>query len=454
MSDLFIQNENIRESIKKDVFPEPVLHTQNIKVKHTQSPIYKEEPAEYDNHFEYEKEHTSDTQSHGYTYFNNIDQLVKEFEHCNDNDITKKLTIKLCGYYLNLENEFPFLQYMMFLDGGKWNFPNIPFQCATNIPADEDGQVSPMHVYFENLCTMHMLEYVEMNEGDDENGMKSMFKGYVSSSSLENTLYVFFDLSRFHIKQNKDKRVMWITIDEMLNGHQSLGFEILKDCYSIFYQERALYTIQNHKGEIMETPSIMFLCQWKDNRFANVYNEFEEDEKEDYGYISLIDERINHPVLGNFFFFSIHPFEYQSSVTKIRRFVGHTKQPLYIMRPLSELQTKEIEPRYTLSDVIPSMVSYFSYPATNDQSEIQSDNATNDNLDKPNDESFQETDELIQPKTEEQTSVLETNVQQPLEDEVNSIASLDASCIYFQEYNEGTKVPFWCIKNSDDFVEL
>jgi hypothetical protein len=443
MSNLFIQNENIRNSIKKKVFPIPTLYKQNIDVKTTKTPQYKEYSDE---------PQIDDTPSRQYTYFDNIDQLVTEFDHCNVDDITKKLHVNICGYSLNVENDFPFLQYMMFLDNGKWSFPNIPFHCATNIPSDEDGQISPMHVYFENLCTLHMLEYVEIGEKNDEQIMESMFKGYVDSSTLDNTLYVFFDISKFHIKQNKDKRVMWITIDEMLNSHQCLGFDIIKNCYSVFYQDRALYTIQNNKGEIMEIPSTMFLCKLNDDEFVNVYNDFEEDEKEDYGYVSLIDERINHPVLGNFFFFSTRPFEYQSSVTKLRRFVGNTKHSLYILHPLSELQSDKSTPEYSLTDIIPSIVSYFSYPKDQEDSKDQED----DNLDKLTTSVSNESssDEGEQKRLHDNPSISKLNDKVLFEEEIKSIMLVDSSSIYFQEYKEGSKIPFWCIKNSTDFVEV
>lgn len=425
MSNVFIQNEKIRKKIEKTVFPS---YNQNIKIKDQQSNTYFQEPADP----------SRESTSNNYSYFENIDSLIKVFDNCNDVDILKKMNVYLCGYYLNAENEFPFLQYLMFLDNGRWNFPNIPFQCATNIPENEDGQTPPIHVYFENLCTMHMLEYVE-----GEN-METMFKGYIKSSSLDDTLYVFFDLSQFQIKKSEDIRVMWITMDEMLNGHQCLGFEILKECYSVFYQDVALYTIQNEKGEIMDTPSTMFLCEWKDNDFTNVYNDFEEGEEEAYGYLNGIDERIDHPVLGNFFFFSLHPFEYQSSITKIRRFVGNTRQPIYILHPLSEIVPENSTPSYTLSDVIPSIVSYFS-PKGEVVQEPEVDEKSDQHEDTPESEPN---------LSDSKEPILENSPKYSLDDEIASIASLDASCIYFQEYKDGSKTPFWCIKNQTDFVEI
>lgn len=429
MSNVFIQNEKIRGKIENTVFPS---YNQNIKIKEQQSNTYFQEPADP----------SRDSTSDNYSYFEDIDSLIKVFDNCNDVDILKKMNVYLCGYYLNAENEFPFLQYLMFLDNGRWNFPNIPFQCATNIPENEDGQTPPIHVYFENLCTLHMLEYIE-----GEN-MENLFKGYIKSSSLDNTLYVFFDLSQFQIKKSEDIRVMWITMDEMLNGHQCLGFEILKECYSVFYQDAALYTIQNEKGEIMDTPSTMFLCQWKDNDFTNVYNDFEEGEEEDHEYLNGIEERIDHPVLGNFFFFSLHPFEYQSSITKIRRFMGNTRQPIYILHPLSEIIPENGTPSYTLSDVIPSIVSYFS-PKDEVVQEPEVDGKSDqlDDKDKNTSESDPDLGDSKEP-------ILENSPKYSLDDEIASIASLDASCIYFQEYKDGSKTPFWCIKNQTDFVEI
>tara|TARA_Y100000389_G_scaffold204785_2_gene259638 strand:+ start:2989 stop:4317 length:1329 start_codon:yes stop_codon:yes gene_type:complete len=442
MSDLFIQNQKNRDRMEKIAFPGPRTTGEAIKIK---QPIDRSFSSISDKEEGIELRESVDASSSKYSFFDNVDQLINVFQECGE-DITKKFTLYLCGYSLNLENAFPFLQYMMFLEDGTWNFPNIPFLCATNIQEDERGEKAPLDVYFENLCGMHLLNYVEPIDGE-KNPMESMFKGYVKSSTLDDTLFVFFDLTNFAIQKTKEKRIMWVTVDELLNARQCLGFEIQKHCPSIFFQEPALYNIYNERNEIITIPSTLYLCQWKDGTFANVYNEFEEDEKDNYGYESIVDERINHPVLGNFFFFSLRPLEYQGSVTRLRRFVGDIREPGYIIQSISNIAIQDSERKYTLSDVIPSVVSYFSHDESSTSKDVQQKGGAE------TDDSLEESDEKDVNPPKPETEVLE-NSHKTIEEEEKELMNLDASCIYFHIFENKSKTPFWCIKSSDDFVEI
>jgi hypothetical protein len=453
MSDLFIQNQNIRNKMDKIAFPGPRTTGKPIKIRGSVDTSFSSitDPGEEDEDtLKMDESENSST----YSFFENVDQLVDVFQECGD-DITQKFTLYLCGYSLNLENSYPFLQYMMFLEDGTWNFPNLPFLCATNIQEDENGEKAPLDVYFENICELHLLNYVEPIDSE-KNPMESMFKGYVKSSTLDNTLFVFFDLENFAIQKTKDKRIMWVTMSELMNARQCLGFEIQKQCPSIFFQEPALYNINNRRGEAVNIPDTMFLCQWKDGTFANVYNEFEEDEKGSYGYESIVDERINHPVLGNFFFFSLRPLEFENSVTRIRRFVGNIREPVYMIKTMKDNVVQDANQRFALSDVIPSVVSYFTHenkspPETKVQSNIDSSNEileSNASPEKPV--------ETNQNKVSDEISsneILE-NADTTLDEEESEMVHLDASCIYFHIFEKNSKIPFWCMKSTDDFVEI
>jgi len=428
--------------MEKIAFPGPRTTGEAIKIK---QPIDREFSSIPDKEEKVDLHEQIEDSTSKYSFFDNVDQLINVFQECGE-DITTQFTLYMCGYSLNMDNSFPFLQYMMFLDAGTWNFPNIPFLCATNIQEDERGEKAPLDVYFENLCGMHLLNYVEPIDGE-KNPMESMFKGYVKSSTLDNTLFVFFDLTNFAIQKTKEKRIMWVTVDELLNARQCLGFEIQKHCPSIFFQDPTLYNIYNERNEVVTIPSTMYLCQWKDSTFANVYNEFEEDEKDNYGYESIVDERINHPVLGNFFFFSLRPLEFQSSITRIRRFVGDIREPGYIIKSITNIDIQDSDRKYTLSDVIPSVVSYFSHDDPSTSKDVQQKGGAE------SEGSLEDHTESDTKSDESDTTILETP-HKTLEEEEKELMHLDTSCIYFHIFENKSKTPFWCMKSSDDFVEI
>jgi len=483
MSDLFIRNQTNREKMEKLAFPGKAM-----KIRETIETVFSPRGNEMGME---PMTHSDENLSSGYSFFENVDQLVDTFVACNTDDITQKFTLYLCGYSVNLENSFPFLQYMMFLEDGKWNFPNLSFICATNIQEDETGNKPSMDVYFENICEMHLLNYVDPIDGA-ENPMETMYKGYVKSSTLESTLFVFFDLAKFAMKINKEKRVKWVSVDELLNGRQCLGFEIKTHCPTIFFQEPALYTIYNERNEVVSPPTTLFLCQWKDGGFSNVYNEVEDYEKSSYGFENIIDERIDHPVLGNFFFFSLRPLEFENSVTRIRRFVANIREPIYMIKPLPETAVQESKTRFALSDVIPSIVSYFTYEdtpapekkkedldAANDEtSDEEAENVAEETADKEGErkilenvpepeekggpsaeslENMSETEDIAEKggKSEDTSNtILETEKKTLLEEDENDLVDIDASCIYFHILFKNSKTPFWCMKSTDDFVEI
>jgi hypothetical protein len=87
MSNVFIQNEKIREKIENTVFPTPPSYNQNIKIKDQQSNTYFQEPADP----------SGKSTLDNYSYFENIDSLIKVFDNCNDVNIIKKMNVYLCG---------------------------------------------------------------------------------------------------------------------------------------------------------------------------------------------------------------------------------------------------------------------------------------------------------------------------------------------------------------------
>ena len=248
---------------------------------------------------------------------------------------------------------------------------------------------------------------------------------------------------------NPSIRRIWGTIDEIVNKHEILGYKIDPFTYKVFYQTPVLMHLKNENNEILDNPSIMFLCKVEEgtNVYQNVYDDTDihlanvqepssdQNNTLEKGIFSLIDDRIEHPILGNFYIFSINPIDFQAlPIFNIRRFVGFLRKPTYILKNLSTIKTESVEQSYTLGSVIPNIVSYFSpdkpeepvEPAEIDQAEGEQNEGKNVELDE-----------------------IDQNTQ-----ELANISNLKTSCIYFQEHINGINIPFWCIKSTLDFAEI
>ena len=448
MADLFIQNKTVEEKIQKKFYAKPHFSSDEkdilVKPKLKEESVFQEAKEEED-----EEEEFQESVEKRFSYLENVDSLIHEFNMCeNNNDVTKKWEIYFCGFKLSMDFGNPYVNFLMFLDNGKWNFPNEGFFCATNIPNNEDGEQDPLHVYFENFCTVNMLKYLDMTQ-DNESALETMFKGIYQEGNTHN-LYVFFDISNFPLKRDPAMRKLFVSVDELVNRHECLGFEIQKHCYKAFYKEKGLFTIFDQNGEIQDVPTLAYLCNWENGSFKNVYSKVEEDQREFQEVMSLIDERIDHPILGNFYYFSLKPFEYHSSVTRLRRFLLFTHEPVYLLKPINQVQWKK-EPTnsYTLSDVIPSIVDYFSKK----DEEKKEEDGNIETKEEQSEEKEEENKGEVEEKEDEE-DILENKEEDLDYIQFKELLNDDSSSLYFLENVANSKKPFWCMKNRDNFVEI
>jgi hypothetical protein len=430
LSDLFIRNEATRSKITTQYFQD---------AKSLNRPIVSQDiDSDSDISVEFEPEkrvETDDIEDSVHFLDTHDGDLEVLFDLCDfEVDITKQYTIYLCGYHLNTDEHRPFVQYMMQLESDEYSFPKINFRCPTNVQVseeDDDGK-SPNHVYFENECTKYILDMFEPETILSEEELKKLYKGYVHSQRLENTLYVIFDMSMFRIKRRENIRRHWATLDEIVNHKQLFGYHIDPDCAFVFYECPSLMRIQNAKGEILDIPRILFLCKKTSGTYENIYNEHDEREYEDAKYLTILDERSPHPILGDFFVFSTFPMDFHSqSIVRIRRFAGFLEKPLYITSGIHTPSMAARDEPSSLGKVIPNIVSYINKPNDDDE----------DNYDDPNQI---ETDNV-------QDEYIETT---QLQEEIEALHTLDFGCAYFQEMIGNTKHTFWCIKSESHFVEL
>jgi glutaredoxin-related protein len=225
---------------------------------------------------------------------------------------------------------------------------------------------------------------MDLDDHADANALSDIYKGYIQDKEDESIIYVFLDFSRFKIRKDKTVKRIWATVDEIYYCRQVLGIPLHPTVGRLFEGRPSIMYIKDKTRDNIEIPSIMYLCELgATGSYKNVYNtESEMDEDVGEQSLSLIDDRIDHPVLGNFYYFSTDPLQFTGDIFNIRRFVGVLENPLYVLHPLTDVVHKKAADESTIGKVsstlettfpngagsiIPNIVSYFSQSKEEDK---------------------------------------------------------------------------------------
>ena len=336
--------------------------------------------------------------------------LHYDFGLCSETrDITKKYKIHICGYQIVDHIIHPFLQYLFQQEFDVFHFPTFYFRCMQNLQVDPDEEMTPEHVYFKNECLKYALEIMNVHVQEKES-LEEMYKGFIyNDKGGEYDIFVFFDFTGLSVNNESEIKRTWGLINEIINREKIFEYPIHPPICQIFQKNESLVYLCDEDDKQIPYPESLYLCkQSGPHSYANLYNTEVDDKNES---VYFIDERMNHPILGYFYFFSIAPLNYSASnpVHIIRRFAVFLIDPLYILKPLSQLEA--IPPKKTLGDVIPSVVDYFS----------------------ASDSTYKISDVSRKKKT--------------ITNQLNR-------CTYFQEIINDVRTPFWCIKSSTHFTEI
>jgi glutaredoxin-related protein len=435
MSAIFIQQQQLRSKIKTQLASEikdDTLIEKRIPSK--LSVLYEPEDIDYDQdqhqdeneneneHEDQEEENDSDTDNSSTSsedldildsfakadtyYFLDKHEGALQYdmnEVCSKyTDITKALTVNLCAYEVRMDHKTPFLLYLVQQEGTKFTFPQFPFRCPTNIQIEDndtsDSELGPVHVYFKNECNKMILDIMNLDGHTDADALSDIYKGYVQDKVDPSIVYAFFDVSRFQIRGDKETKRVWASMDELYYCRQVFGIPVRQSVVDFLEETPAAMFVKNQDREDIEIPTTLYLCELSElGYYVNSYS-VEEDEPSDQS-LSLIDDRIDHPILGNFYYFTTDPLEYTSpSIFTIRRFTVLLEDPLYVVHPLTEIVHKATANKNVLTktssalettfpngagSIIPNIVSYLSKSKV-DASNILVDSSMNSIIDASN----------------------------------------------------------------------
>ena len=476
MSEQYIQSQYLMNQITNDFFKDK----DNSMVfkrfsKHDDYIINSDQESDSSD------DESKQVQEEHYSYLDeNKEELSTIFDVCdNEVDILKKYTVYVCGYSIQQYNEMPYVQYLFVQENGNYDLPYFAFQCSTNISVDESEEMSPKQVVFQNECMKHILKFIEpLEETNDESvPFHPQFQGFIQSDVQEDTIYAFMNIDHFHAKKG-----VFGVMDEIVNKHSILNIPISAHVFQLFYNYPSLIHIKNQWGNQVELPNLLYKCIFEDNDYKNV-QETNED------IISIIDDRIEHPILGNSFIFSCEPID-ESNNSSIKRYLGFLSDPLYLTKSLDSFESDE---SFALGSVIPSIVDYsksfFSKKddeSKDEQEETEDDKEEDDEEDDKEDDEETETEDDEEDETEddeeaeteddeeteteddeEETEDDEAETEDDEQEEEKVILSkteqkeylLDLmeqhrGCVFFPIEQNSKTFSAWSIRNSNYFTEL
>jgi len=459
MSEQYIQSQYLIKQITNDFF------------KDDASPIRLKEP-----NYEMDDDSSIDSmtseendleEKHQDTIYHYLEEDKEDlqyiFDLCdNESDLLKEYNVYICCYQVNDLCVMPFLQYLLVENDGKYNFPMFTFKCATNIDVDEDSEYSATHVFFQNECMKFLLKFAKpLDEIENDDFMNEIYKGFTVSKNNDNSLYVVLNCNELHIEKG-----LLVTMDELLNKHSVLNVSIEPDAYQLFYDYPGLMQIKNKWGTMIHNPQVLYKCTFEDNKYVNELSSSEET-------ISIIDDRIEHPLLGNSFIFSVEPIQ-ADNAKSLKRYAVFTLKPVYLMKDLSLLE-KEQE-GFTLGSVIPSVVDYMQpskkeeeeneepeeEPEEEEPEEEEEEGEDEDteeeekDEEEPEEEEEKDEDEEDGEDNEEDSEEEEEDMKtkEEMREEVLDLANKTNSCIYFHEKRNDVDFTGWSVKLSTHFIEL
>lgn len=271
-----------------------------------------------------------------YNYLSN-DRLNKDFQMTFQENTNKNFKINLCLFRLNNDCKEPFLQFFIELEETinekNMIFPNFQlnendfYLNESDIDDEEEEEKNKMQLIFEKLCFQKFKEIT--NVSDDI--IKEIYRGYITE--YDNTIYPLFDCT--YIKFNKKENQVWCILDEFINEQHIYDYIIDRNIFVMFMNNEYLAYIKDEENEQINLPCCLYLVKKTEdgNDYENVLK------KENKDFISLIDPKINHEILGNHYFFTTDPINPDKSL-KLKRFSTFIDNSLYFLNittPLSDI---------------------------------------------------------------------------------------------------------------------
>ena len=186
-----------------------------------------------------------------------------------------------------------------------------------------DSDINEIETEFLDQCSQFFKEKTGLT---DENADES-YVGFLENA--DGTIFVFYDFTYLEFYKG-----VWGILDEIINKHRIADTGVKESNYKLFYDNPILIYIRDSNRQPMEIPISGYLCTNNaDNVIKNAY-----DIEGSPSAVSLITEKIDHPVFKEIYMFSYEPIDYEN-LDLIKRYAIFSKDAIYFLNNDFELPT-------------------------------------------------------------------------------------------------------------------
>jgi len=216
----------------------------------------------------------------------------------------------------------PFLEFIVQkTNHSTFSFPSFTYQC-TEIPEDEyeNTEESPENIHFSNTCFEEALSLLDSKIDIHKQlyDLTLFYKGFIEYD--DETLFAVFDMTLFSSRLSKNYMCI---LDEIVIKKSIYRIPIDPIITDFFIKHPYMQHIWTDTKEMVDIPNQMYICAKIDDsekyHFKNVektkvaMTSFE-------GILEQINEKIEDPWLGPFYYFSAEPIDTTIDCTRLKRY--------------------------------------------------------------------------------------------------------------------------------------
>jgi len=208
-------------------------------------------------------------------------------------------------------------------------------------PSAEYTDESQEHIFFMNECSQALLKILPIHDMFDPETLQTMYKGFAESGD---DLYIMFDATTIPVNINPSKYV-WTIIDEIMNSQMVLTKQVSQDLSKLFLKIPELADILDKDGHKIMRPNALYLCtnmtkspdnptiEIPDTTYKNIHTSVDNT-------VAILDNTVDHPWLGNNYFFTSRAL-YGVDYKTIIRYAVFTYSARYILKEMESISQEE-----------------------------------------------------------------------------------------------------------------
>lgn len=180
----------------------------------------------------------------------------------------------------------------------------------------ENSSESEYDIYLPEQCS----QYLEKNFGIEYETVDEKYKGHIK---IGDRLYIFINVSNTDLVFPENDVFSWVIMDEIINKKLSNNIPICNIVIDMFSTNKLIQNIYNENNDTIEYPICVYICKnGGDSQYINV-------ESQPITSMSLIPDKIQHPIFGNTSMFSTNKIIDDDK--NVERYCLFTADAIYVL---------------------------------------------------------------------------------------------------------------------------